>query len=125
MAKPWHHDKRSAAERGYGHQWRKLRLKILERDAHLCRCEDCRASGLMTPATQVDHVVSKAEWLRRFGALDGVDAPSNLRAINAQCHERKGLREKGLTVKAGADASGLPLDPGHPWNQGPGGVVSS
>lgn len=116
----WRGDPRSRHERGYGTAWDKIRPVILKRDNYLCKCEDCQRDNRLTPATQVDHIVSKADWLRRFGNLDGVDDPSNLRAINATCHERKGQREKGYTVKGGCDARGIPLDPGHPWNRGGG-----
>src|SRR5262245_5077333 len=114
--KSWQHDRRSRQERGYGKEWDRLRLEILKRDAYLCRCEDCIAAARIRPASQVDHRISKADWLRRFGTLDGVDDPSNLRAIHSECHERKSIREKGGVIRAGADESGLPLDPGHPWN---------
>lgn len=116
----WHHDKRSRQERGYGAAWDRLRPQILKRDGYRCRCDDCTRTGALKPATHVDHVVSKADWLRKHGNLDRVDDPTNLRAINKACHERKSLVEKGYTVRAGADAQGLPLDPGHPWNT-PGG----
>jgi 5-methylcytosine-specific restriction protein A len=120
----WKHDRRSRQARGYGKEWDRIRPVILKRDTYLCRCDDCERDGTIKPATQVDHRISKADWLRRFGNLDRVDDPSNLRAINAKCHERKSLREKGLTVRSGADASGLPTDPGHPWNLGArGGMV--
>jgi 5-methylcytosine-specific restriction protein A len=113
----WHHDKRSRQERGYGAAWDRIRPVILKRDGYRCRCEDCTRTDTLKPATHVDHVLSKAAWLRKFGTLDGVDAPSNLRAMNADCHKRKTMLEVGARPKAGADASGLPLDPGHPWNQ--------
>lgn len=124
MAKPaWHHDKRSRHERGYGAAWDRLRPQILQRDGYRCRCEDCTRTGALKAATHVDHVVSKADWLRLHGNLDRVDDPTNLRAINKDCHARKSLVEKGYTPRAGADASGLPLDPGHPWNHSRGGEV--
>lgn len=114
--KPWHHDGRTRQERGYGAAWDRLRLVILKRDGYRCRCEDCRRTGALKPAGQVDHVTSKAEWLKRHGNLDGVDDPTNLQAIHKDCHDRKNVREMGHTVRGGADARGLPLDPSHPWN---------
>lgn len=116
VGRSWQHDKRSRHERGYGKEWEKRRKVVLKRDGYRCRCEDCRRTDALLPATQVDHIISKAAWLKRFGTLDGVDDYSNLQAINAACHERKGMREKGFKPKAGCSSSGLPLDPQHPWN---------
>lgn len=80
----------SRQSRGYGAAWDKLRVGILARDGGVCRCDDCAASGVLLPAHEVDHVVSKAEWRRlHSGSLEGVDAPANLRAINRDCHRRK------------------------------------
>lgn len=115
--KPWQHDKRSRHERGYGHAWETRRAAVLKRDGYLCRCDVCQRSGALKPATEVDHILSKDAWLRERGSLDGVDDWANLQAINHDCHERKTARELGRVVRAGADAAGLPLDPGHPWNR--------
>lgn len=41
----------TAAERGYGPEWKKLRARALERDGYRCAC------GVL--ATQVDHVMPK------------------------------------------------------------------
>lgn len=112
----WKHETRSRHERGYGYAWTKLRRQILKRDGYRCRCNDCTRDGLLRHATEVDHRISKAEWLRTRGSLDGVDDPSNLQAINAECHQRKTAREKGATVRGGCGADGMPTDPQHPWN---------
>lgn len=71
--------------RGYGSAWDRLRLQILMRDNHLCQCEECRAMGRVRPATEVDHIVNKAQG--------GTDDPSNLQAINTECHKAKSARE--------------------------------
>jgi 5-methylcytosine-specific restriction protein A len=116
MAMVW--GERSATERGYGWEWQKVRRRILERDRHICQCPDCKGGEIrVTPATHVDHIVSKAEWKRRHGNLDGVDAESNLRAINKDCHERKSTLEKGHQPRYGCDINGFPLDPNHPWSR--------
>jgi 5-methylcytosine-specific restriction protein A len=55
-------------------------------------------------ATEVDHIIPKAKG--------GTDDPSNLAAINAGCHRRKTLRDRGAEPKAkrttGAD--GWPIE---------------
>jgi 5-methylcytosine-specific restriction protein A len=84
--------RKSRHERGYGSAWDKLRLQILERDAHTC--QPCLKDGSrLHLADEVDHVIGKAEWERRYRTLDGVDDPSNLQAINAKCHRAKTQRE--------------------------------
>lgn len=50
----------TAAERGYGSQWRKARAGFLRKHP-LCCC--CEANGRVTPATMVDHVVPhEGDW---------------------------------------------------------------
>lgn len=116
----WHHDGRSARERGYGYAWQKLRKQILARDGYRCQCQDCRAPGApIKPATHVDHIVSKADWLRQHGNLDRCDDPTNLRAINKDCHALKSASERGFTLRMGSAADGMPLDPGHHWHAEP------
>lgn len=66
-------------ERGYGSEWDKLRLSILERDMYLCQV--CAPQGRVSPARTVDHVIPKAEG--------GTDDPGNLRAICDPCHKAK------------------------------------
>jgi 5-methylcytosine-specific restriction enzyme A len=77
-SKPWQHQG-SRHDRGYGYNWSKLRLTILDRDMHLC--QTCLANGRPTQATEVDHVTPKADG--------GTDDPSNLVAICTTCHMAK------------------------------------
>lgn len=108
--------KTSSTARGYGTKWRRLRERVLKRDGYLCQCSGCKAAGRYLEANEVDHVVSKAEWLRRHGTLVGVDDMANLQAINVDCHKLKTTLEKGFTPILGCDTSGIPRDPNHPWN---------
>lgn len=66
-----------------GRPWRRLRDHVMKRDGYMCQCQDC--SGRRLIAHEVDHVVPKAEG--------GTDDPSNLRAINRDCHKAKSQRE--------------------------------
>lgn len=68
-----------------GRPWRRLRLQTLERDGWLCQCEDCKKRKLPLPAHEVDHIISLSQG--------GTDDPSNLAAINRDCHRRKSQRE--------------------------------
>ena len=76
--------KGKTTERGYGARWRKLRALVLSRDDYLC--QTCKASGKLTPATEVDHVRAKAHG--------GSDDASNLKAICTPCHRAKTARER-------------------------------
>jgi 5-methylcytosine-specific restriction protein A len=76
----------SSTERGYGGEWRKVRLQILKRDNFLCVA--CLATGRPTTATDVDHIVPMA----RGGArLD----PNNLQSLCSVCHKRKTYEHDG------------------------------
>jgi len=73
----------SASERGYGNAWMKLRNLVMQRDCGLC--QPCLKAGRVTPARQVDHIVSKSEG--------GTDDEANLQAICLECHKAKTGRE--------------------------------
>ena len=71
-------------ERGYGAAWEKLRAEVLKRDEGLC--QPCLFGQMRpTPATEVDHIVPKAQG--------GTDDPSNLQSICTSCHRAKTSRE--------------------------------
>lgn len=78
--------------RGYGTAWDKLRARILERDGYLCQCAECNAAGRLSPATHVDHIVERVDG--------GTDDPSNLQAMNADCHARKTAAEQARRRRA-------------------------
>jgi len=82
----------SSHERGYGPKWRKVRAAILRRDNWLC--QPCLRQGHNTHASEVDHIISKADG--------GVDDPLNLQAICAACHKAKTASERGGAVKKSA-----------------------
>ena len=87
-AKAW--ATRKGSGRG-GRPWRRKRDQVLERDGHLCQCDDCRKAGRIREATEVDHIVPLAQG--------GTDHPDNLAAINHDCHKTKTLRESKLGKK--------------------------
>ena len=74
----------SSSARGYDWKWRKTRGRILERDSGLCQL--CLEQGLLIPASEVDHIVSRANG--------GNDNSDNLQAICRSCHKKKTNREK-------------------------------
>ena len=79
--------KTSRRARGYGPEWDRLRLLVLQRDSYLCQCQQCRATGRVTPANEVDHIIPKSRG--------GRDNLGNLQAINHDCHMRKTIMENG------------------------------
>lgn len=89
----------SRQSRGYGASWDKLRLVILKRDKYLC--QPCRAKGVLTPATAVDHIKAKANG--------GTDDPGNLRAICDPCHKAKTAIDAGHKVKIEIGPDGWPV----------------
>lgn len=84
-----------------GRPWRRLRDAILRRDAYLCQCPECKGQGRL--AHEVDHIIPVTKG--------GTDDPSNLQAINRDCHKRKSA------VDAGAKPSRLERRrlPGSRW----------
>ena len=65
--------------RGYGNEWSRKRLRILERDNHLCQV--CLPQSLISLATQVDHIVPRA--------AAGTEDDDNLQGICVDCHKAK------------------------------------
>ena len=74
----------SAASRGYGRRWARLRMMQLRREP-LCR--SCAGQGLTVAARQADHIVPK-----RQGGRDSLD---NLQSLCDSCHSVKTNQEKG------------------------------
>jgi len=78
-----HQDGKSAAARGYGSAWKRLRAKVIERAMGVC--EECMAWSRVTPGTEVDHIKPKAQ-----GGSDSLD---NLQLLCESCHRIKTARE--------------------------------
>ena len=70
----------SASARGYGVEWRRLRLTILAQRP-VCEHCDCQASE------DIDHIVP----LER----GGTNEPNNLQALCHSCHSRKTAKYDG------------------------------
>lgn len=89
--------KESRQARGYGAAWDRLRKTILQRDCGIC--QPCKKQGRIHSANEVDHIVSKAK-ARAMGWTDAqMDHPSNLQAINHDCHKAKTAADEGRTLK--------------------------
>lgn len=55
----------------------------MKRDEYMCQCEKCKGQKLV--AHEVDHIKPLSQG--------GTDDPSNLRAMNRDCHAEKTKRE--------------------------------
>jgi len=96
--------------------WKRLRLATRRRDRF--RCVVCGADVSALGAARSDHIISVYE--RPDLAL----VASNIRTLCVE-HDNQAHREKGhgkardaRFVNRGADASGMPRDPAHPWYKG-------
>lgn len=86
-------------------QWRAIRQMVLDREP-LCRY--CKARGIVTPATEVDHI-------------HGDTADNRLQSLQplcAECHNHKSACGAAGVYMKGCDVNGFPLDPRHPWHKG-------
>ena len=87
-----------------GAAWQKLRAQVLANEP-LCR--HCTAQGMVTAATDVDHINNDPTDNR----------PEALQSLCKPCHSRKTQADMGKRVSYGCDSKGMPLDPSHPWFQ--------
>ncbi len=72
----------TAASRGYGAAWKRVRDQVL-REEPLCTL--CKDEGRVEPSSECDHVVSRA--------AGGTDDRSNLRGLCQRHHRAKTARE--------------------------------
>lgn len=75
---------KTPTQRGYGYRWKKLRDSVLRRDSYLC--QSCLSSGIITTATDVDHILNKKRG--------GTDSMSNLQSLCNPCHKKKTIEER-------------------------------
>lgn len=79
-AKPMYREKSAkTSARGYGADWRKVRLQAMQRANWLC--EDCLAKGIVRPATDGHHVEKITDAPEK--RLD----VGNVRCLCKACHD--------------------------------------
>jgi len=101
--------RKTAAQRGYDSEWRLLRAAHLRREPH---CRMCAAQGLRVPARHVDHVTAH----RGNGRL--LMDPGNLQSLCITHHNAGKQQEERRGYRAEVSATGLPVDPRHPFLKG-------
>jgi 5-methylcytosine-specific restriction protein A len=84
----------SAAARGYGHNWRKLRLMVLRRHP---MCADPFGIGCISVSLHADHIIPKRQG--------GEDIMENLQGLCDSCHSRKTLLEQSFTFVLPSDGT--------------------
>ena len=103
LAKPvhgWADSRRgSAASRGYGAEWQRLRAETMREQGGLC--QPCLRRGQVTTGCRtVDHKVPKSQG--------GGDGPSNRQCICDPCHKAKTAAEDRGLVWDEADPMARP-----------------
>ena len=78
--------KRSSTEQGYGYKWQVLRAWWLR---HNPLCVKCREKGLVTEATEIDHIVPHKGDKTLFWDR------GNLQSLCKKCHSTKTATEDG------------------------------
>lgn len=89
-------------------RWKKLRL------AHLTShpiCVFCQATGMIRPATVVDHVTPHRGDEVLFWDED------NLQSLCKSHHDAAKAQEERGGYSSLSDADGYPIDPNHPQNR--------
>lgn len=68
-------------------RWRALRLKKLQAQP-LCECDECKANGKITPATEVHHIVP-VESVTTIEMMTKLMFDfTNLMSVSHECHQR-------------------------------------
>ncbi len=97
----------SPASRGYDSRWRKFREAFLAANP---LCVICAKVGVTSAATVVDHIEPHRGDMELFWRA------GNHQAACAKCHNSIKQKMEKSGVEIGCDESGMPLDPGHRWN---------
>jgi 5-methylcytosine-specific restriction enzyme A len=106
MTRPYHRRNKPY----YDARWRRARVAFLTANP---LCMECRRHDHPVRATEVDHVTPHRGDYKLFWDED------NWQALCHRHHSAKTMYQmaKSPRLRRGADVSGIPLDPLHPWNQ--------
>lgn len=93
----WDHGGRSAHDRGYGRQHRRIRDELLRT---VVTCEECARNGKVRAGFIADHIIPLAKG--------GSGERSNYQLLCRDCSKDKDNRDKGNRVKRRILPSGWP-----------------
>lgn len=88
--------------------WKRIRAQVLAEEP---LCGDCTARGLVTPATEVDHIKDSREDYTDDNRRE------NLRGLCKPCHSVRTSMSMGKASTLGCNVRGVPLDDSHHWNR--------
>jgi 5-methylcytosine-specific restriction enzyme A len=71
-------------------------------------CIKCKANGVVSLATEVDHIKSLF--------AGGDESMGNRQALCTDCHKEKTQIDLGSKITSGSDANGMPTRHAHHWN---------
>lgn len=94
----------SPADRIRGRALQRIRGRTLSLNP---LCVSCQAMGIVSIATQVDHIVALVNG--------GTDTQDNRQGLCDECHRLKTSDDLGHKRKTGAHPNGMPSDPKHHW----------
>lgn len=99
-------------KRLYDYRWQQASKAFLALPENvLCKCFECVALKRRRVTSVVDHDPPHRGDRAKFWDR------STWRAMAKRCHDSFKQRLEKSGRIAGANASGVPLDPRHPWNQ--------
>lgn len=101
VRKPWEHNL-TTTQRGLGWAWQKQRLRVLKRDLYLC--QDCLGKGLVTPATEVHHLVPRSQAGPKLAKDD------ECLSVCPECHKARDDALQGRRTPRRVGADGYPLE---------------
>jgi 5-methylcytosine-specific restriction protein A len=92
-------------------RWQRVRKRQLAREP-LCRA--CHAEGIITPAREVDHIVTVRDGGTAFDPANLQSLCSPHHSIKTNSYDAKG-KDFGKYMLRGCNPDGSPRDPSHPW----------
>lgn len=89
-----HKTKRGAPkDRGLGADWQRARRYLAKTATRCAECDMRLPIRNGKPVFDMDHIIARADWFKRYGTYDGVNDPGNLQALCRECHAAKTAAE--------------------------------
>lgn len=88
---------------GHDSEWKRARKRVLVRDSYLCQPCLRKSPSLVTPASEVDHIIPRSKGGK-------VHDDANCESTCHECHLEKSIREQGGKPKKKIGLDGYPVD---------------